>query len=62
MLRASSLSNKTLVSMRRVDGETDSIVYLADGTVIKPDQGGNVLVDVDSVPALMAGGYFYSQT
>jgi hypothetical protein len=54
--------NQNLVAMKRADGTVDSDIFLADGSVVKPDEAGRVLVHRDDVMGLMMAGYFYSQT
>jgi hypothetical protein len=51
-----SMSNKTLVAMRRADGAVDSEIHI-EGFIIKPDEAGVVLIPADHVLSMIMAGY-----
>lgn len=54
-----SLSNKTLVAMKRADGGLDSEIYF-EGHVIRPDQTGVVMIPAEHVLSMLMAGYIHT--
>jgi hypothetical protein len=43
--------------MKKLDGTSDSVVFLADGTAIKPDATGTIQVPASHYLSLVSAGY-----
>jgi hypothetical protein len=54
-----SMSNKTLVAMKREAGTVDSEIHF-EGHIVKPDQAGVVLIPSEFVLAMMMAGYVHT--
>jgi hypothetical protein len=52
------MSSKTLIAMKRANGEMDSEVHF-EGHVVKPDQAGVVLIPAEFVLSMLLAGYVH---
>ena len=49
--------SQALIPMKKMDGTSDSVVFLADGTAIKPDATGTIQVPASHYLSLVSAGY-----